>query len=54
MATTTTFGEEGVSKEVQDFGFYLEEGFTLSKVWTVRNCPIDEDLHSWEGGDNLL
>ena len=43
MATTTTFGEEGVSKEVQDFGFYPEEGFTLSKVWTVRNCPIDED-----------
>ena len=43
MATTTTFGEEGVSKEVQGFGFYPEKGLTLPKVSTVRNCPIDED-----------
>jgi hypothetical protein len=44
MATITTFGEEGVSKEVQALGFYAEKVFlTCPKVRTVRNCPIDED-----------
>ena len=57
MATTTTFGEESVSNEVQvgeesvsdevqAFGFYADkEDFMLAlpKVRTVRNCDIDAD-----------
>ena len=39
MATTTTFGEKGVSKEVQAL---TTRFLTLPKVKTVRNCSIDE------------
>ena len=39
MATTTTCGEEGVSKEVQAL---TTRFLTLPKVKTVRNCSIDE------------
>ena len=43
MATTTTCGEEGVSKEVQALGFWHEEILTLPKFRTVRNLLIDEN-----------
>ena len=43
MATTTTCREEGVSKEVQAFGFLHEEILTLPKCKTVRNLLIDEN-----------